>query len=113
MRGFSLTKYYVIIIREPSHIARWRYDYAKGNLLQPDEEKRQRIFQAAVSEFASHKFSEASLNRIVKAAKIPWGSFYQYFEDKEDLYLYVIKEMSKYKWDALKQAGVENMAGDF
>jgi len=77
------------------------------------EEKRQRIFQAAVSEFASHKFSEASLNRIVKAAKIPWGSFYQYFEDKEDLYLYVIKEMSKYKWDALKQAGVENMAGDF
>ena len=55
------------------------------------EEKRQRIFQAAVSEFASHKFSEASLNRIVKAAKIPWGSFYQYFEDKEDLYLYVIK----------------------
>jgi AcrR family transcriptional regulator len=77
------------------------------------EEKRQRIFQAAVSEFASHKFSEASLNRIVKAAKIPWGSFYQYFEDKEDLYLYVIKEMSKYKWDALKQAGVENMVGDF
>ncbi len=77
------------------------------------EEKKQRIFQAAVQEFASHKFSEASLNRIVKTAKIPWGSFYQYFDNKEDLYLYVIKELSKYKWDALEQAGVDNIDGDF
>ncbi|HHW55324.1 MAG: TetR/AcrR family transcriptional regulator [bacterium] len=77
------------------------------------EEKKRRIFQAAVQEFASHKFSEASLNRIVKTAKIPWGSFYQYFDNKEDLYLYIIKELSKYKWDALEQAGVDNIDGDF
>lgn len=77
------------------------------------EEKKRRIFQAAVQEFASHKFSEASLNRIVKTAKIPWGSFYQYFDNKEDLYLYIIKELSKYKWDALEQAGVEDIDKDF
>jgi TetR/AcrR family transcriptional regulator len=78
-----------------------------------NEEKRQGIFKADVREFATRKFSEASLNQIVKAAKIPWGSFYQYFDDKEDLYLYVIEEISKYKWDALKQVGVEDVDGDF
>lgn len=78
-----------------------------------NEEKRQKIFKAVVREFATRKFSEASLNQIVKAAKIPWGSFYQYFDDKEDLYLYVIEEISKYKWDALKQVGVEDVDGDF
>lgn len=77
------------------------------------EEKKQRIFEAAVQEFASRKFSEASLNQIVKAAKIPWGSFYQYFDGKEDPYLYVIKEISRDKWDALEQAGAEDMDGDF
>jgi len=78
-----------------------------------NEEKRQKVFKAAVREFATRKFSEASLNQIVKAAKIPWGSFYQYFDGKEDLYLYVIEEISKYKWDALKQVGVEDVDGDF
>jgi len=77
------------------------------------DEKKQRIFAAAVKEFASRKFSEASLNQIVKAAEIPWGSFYQYFDDKEDLYCYVIKEISRVKWDALEQAGVEDTEGDF
>jgi len=77
------------------------------------DEKKKRILEAAVQEFASRKFSEASLNQIVKTAKIPWGSFYQYFDGKEDLYLYIIQEMSKYKWDTLKQAGVEDIDGDF
>src|SRR5690554_981054 len=77
------------------------------------EEKKQRIFEAAVWEFASRKFSEASLNQIVKAAKIPWGSFYQYFDGKEDLYLYVIKKMSRDKKDALEEAGTKDMEGDF
>ncbi|MTI48607.1 MAG: TetR/AcrR family transcriptional regulator [Firmicutes bacterium] len=77
------------------------------------DEKKQRIFEAAVQEFASRKFSEASLNQIVKAAKIPWGSFYQYFDGKEDIYLYVIKEMSRDKWDTLEKADVEEMYTDF
>jgi len=59
------------------------------------EEKKKRIFDAAVQEFSTRRFSEASLNQIVKAAKIPWGSFYQYFNDKEDIYLYMTGEISK------------------
>lgn len=66
-------------------------------------EKRARILEAAVDEFAEHRFSEASINRIVKAAGIPRGSFYQYFADKEDVYLLVIKEIVKEKMEVFSR----------
>jgi AcrR family transcriptional regulator len=66
------------------------------------EEKKQRIFQAAVREFADRRFSEASINQIIKKAAIPRGSFYQYFAGKEELYLYVLQEISKAKLDIYK-----------
>ncbi|MDR1536550.1 MAG: TetR/AcrR family transcriptional regulator [Clostridiales bacterium] len=66
------------------------------------DEKKQRIFYAAVQEFSKCSFSEASLNQIVKTAKIPWGSFYQYFENKEDIFSYVIETIMK-KIEILEQ----------
>ena len=69
------------------------------------EEKRLRIFHAAVAEFSQQPFSQASINRIVKDAGIPRGSFYQYFADKEDLYLYVITEIGREKMAAVHAAG--------
>ncbi|MGE5398155.1 MAG: TetR/AcrR family transcriptional regulator [Chitinophagales bacterium] len=59
------------------------------------EEKKKRIFDAAVQEFSTQRFSDASINQIIKNAGIPKGSFYQYFADKEDIYLYMVEEMSK------------------
>ena len=35
---------------------------------------------------------EASIANIVKLADIPRGSFYQYFEDKEDLYFITLRQ---------------------
>lgn len=61
------------------------------------DEKKSRIFDAALHEFSTHSFSEASLNQIIKNADIPKGSFYQYFENKEDLYLYMIEVVAKEK----------------
>ncbi|MTI95772.1 MAG: TetR/AcrR family transcriptional regulator [Firmicutes bacterium] len=62
-----------------------------------DAVKKQSIFDAAVSEFAARRFSEASINQIVRDAGISRGSFYQYFDGKEDLYLYVLGEIGKEK----------------
>ncbi len=62
-----------------------------------NEGKKQRIFDAAVQEFSTCSFSDASINQIIKTAGIPRGSFYQYFNDKEDLYLYMIEEISNQK----------------
>jgi len=61
------------------------------------DDKKRRIFYAAVCEFSSKRFSEASINSIVKAALIPRGSFYQYFNNKEDIYLYMLNEIGKEK----------------
>ncbi|MBR3645931.1 MAG: TetR/AcrR family transcriptional regulator [Lachnospiraceae bacterium] len=55
-------------------------------------EKQLRICEAAQKEFASTPFEEASINKIIKEADIPRGSFYQYFEDKLDLFDYCFEK---------------------
>jgi AcrR family transcriptional regulator len=67
------------------------------------EEKRRRIFDAAVEEFSQKSFSSASINRIVQAAGIPRGSFYQYFAGKEDIYLYVAKIIGEEKLEIFRR----------
>lgn len=59
------------------------------------EEKKQTLIQAGKNEFSRVSLAEASIANIVKEAKIPRGSFYQYFYDKEDLYFYLLTEMAK------------------
>jgi AcrR family transcriptional regulator len=51
--------------------------------------QQQAILRAALEEFAAHGFHDASLNRVIEAARISKGSMYYYFDGKEDLYAYV------------------------
>lgn len=67
----------------------------KNTFYNLSDEKKGRIFDAALQEFSTRTFSQASLNQIIKNAGIPKGSFYQYFDNKEDLYLYMIEVVSK------------------
>ena len=53
--------------------------------------KREKLLRAAVAEFARRPYGEVSINRIIQAAEIPRGSFYQYFADKTDLFRYVLQ----------------------
>ena len=70
------------------------------------EEKRQRIVDAAVDEFCVVAFEAASVNRIVKAAGIAKGSFYQYFDDLFDLFRWLLLEhLSANKMRFLAQQG--------
>jgi len=62
-----------------------------------DDEKKQRIEEASIQEFAYHTYEEIKLSRIIKAAKIPRGSFYQYFEDKKDLYIHIFGKIAEEK----------------
>jgi AcrR family transcriptional regulator len=52
-------------------------------------EKRDSIVRAAVAEFAEQGYQRASLNSIVKRLGISKGSLYQYFDNKEALFLHV------------------------
>jgi AcrR family transcriptional regulator len=53
-------------------------------------EKRETIMNAAIEEFAEYGLENASTNRIVKNSGIAKGSFYQYFEDKQDVFMYML-----------------------
>ncbi len=59
----------------------------------PDE-KRRRIFIAIYDELKRVPFPEMSINQVIKNAGIPRGSFYQYFENKEDAFEYFVTEIS-------------------
>lgn len=74
--------------------------------------KKQRIFDAAVQEFSTRRFSEASINQIVKAAGIPRGSFYQYFSDKEDIFRYMFEEIVREKREIILCADVLDSDAD-
>jgi AcrR family transcriptional regulator len=54
------------------------------------EEKRNTIINAAIEEFAEYGLENASTNRIVANSGISKGSFYQYFEDKRDVFMYLL-----------------------
>lgn len=53
--------------------------------------KRDRFIEIAIEEFAANDYQTASISRIVAEAGIAKGSFYQYFENKEDLYSYLLE----------------------
>lgn len=75
----------------------------KSTFYNLNDEKKGRIFDAALQEFSIRTFSQASLNQIIKNAGIPKGSFYQYFDNKEDLYLYMMEVASKEKIELFNQ----------
>lgn len=69
----------------------------KSTFFNLPEDKRNKIIEAAIDEFAENSYRQASINRIVEKAGIAKGSFYQYFEDKKDLYKFIIEVSAQQK----------------
>ncbi len=67
------------------------------------EEKRNKIINISLLEFAQHSYRVASLSRIVEKAGIAKGSMYQYFKNKKGLYLYLIDFTTNRKLSYLDQ----------
>lgn len=59
------------------------------------EEKKERLMRAAVTEFTRAPFAKASISNIIQIAEIPRGSFYQYFEDKQDIFQYMLANLGE------------------
>ena len=57
----------------------------KETFLKLSEDKKSKIIKAAKKEFKRVPIEQASIKNIVEDAEIARGSFYQYFESKEDL----------------------------
>lgn len=67
----------------------------KQTFINLPNDKKEILIHAAMKEFSRAPLFEASIANIVKEAGIPRGSFYQYFEDKEDLYYFLLNEYSQ------------------
>ncbi len=61
--------------------------YCKPTFNNIPEEKRRKILDVAVMEFANHGFENANINVIAKKAEVSVGSLYKYFDTKTDLFL--------------------------
>ena len=73
--------------------------------------KKERLLRAAVEEFARKPFNQVSINRIIQAAEIPRGSFYQYFTDKADLFQHILSYFSRHL-EKTVLAGLDACGGD-
>ncbi|KGK82246.1 TetR family transcriptional regulator [Clostridium sp. HMP27] len=60
-----------------------------------ETEKRERIINAALKEFAQNGYERASTNEIIKEANISKGSLFNYFKSKKDLYLYLFERITE------------------
>ncbi len=69
----------------------------KSTFFKLTEQKQDRLIAAAMQEFAKATFEEVKIAAIIKAAGVPRSSFYDYFEDKEDVYLYLLSTIKKQK----------------
>lgn len=65
-------------------------DYFKEAFKKVSEEKRNKILDTAIVEFAEHGFESANINNIALNSGVSVGSMYKYFDNKEDLFLTII-----------------------
>lgn len=72
------------------------------------KEKQARLMEASWAEVTQFRFTDISINRIISAARISRGSFYQYFVDKDDLIRYLLQEIRGYFLEILRQVLIEN-----
>ncbi|HEX3760971.1 MAG TPA: TetR/AcrR family transcriptional regulator [Kofleriaceae bacterium] len=73
--------------------------------------RRDRLVAQAIAEFAERSYTEASLSRIARRSGIAKGSFYQYFENKLDLYRYLLGDEAARRKRAF--IGAIDVGGEF
>jgi len=85
----------------------------KQTFLNLSEEKRKALLEIALDEFANNDYNTASISKIVEKAGIAKGSIYQYFEDKQDLFLYLLDFANKEMMGVIQQTPPPNPTANF
>ena len=67
----------------------------KQTFYQLADTKRKTFLQEAYKEFSLHSFQAASVTNLVKSLGIAKGSVYQYFENKEELYNFLVNDADR------------------
>ncbi len=75
--------------------------------------KQASVMAAAIDEFSKRNVEEAKLSNIVRTAGIPRGSIYQYFANKDDLYVYVFERLREERREYTKAAFDDYLTSPF
>ena len=75
-------------------------------------ERKNELIEAALDEFSTHSYENASLNKIIKNAGISKGTFYYHFEDKKALYLFLNESAYQVQIE-YQDKRMKELAGDF
>lgn len=65
--------------------------------------RERELIDAALDEFTTKSYDNASLNNIIRNAGISKGTFYYHFNDKQALYLYLLDYGVRAKWAFIKK----------
>ena len=85
----------------------------KQTFLNLPEEKRKAFIETALDEFANNDYNTASVSKIVEKAGIAKGSVYQYFEDKQDLFMYLLDVSNQEMLGVIQQSPPPDPHADF
>jgi AcrR family transcriptional regulator len=67
----------------------------KKTFLNLPDDKKLNIIDKIYDAFIENDYNDVTIREITKRTGISIGSFYQYFDDKDDIYLYLLTEMEK------------------
>ena len=85
----------------------------KQTFLNLPDEKRKAFLETALDEFANNDYNTASISKIVEKAGIAKGSVYQYFEDKQDLFMYLLDYANKEMMGVIQSTPPPDPDADF
>ena len=77
------------------------------------KEKQNTIINAAMSVFAHNDYKRATIDEIIKQAKISKGLLFHYFENKKGLYLYIYNYAEKFLIDEMQKSYDETQTDFF
>lgn len=80
----------------------------KKTFLNLSKEKQNIIIEASLKEFKRVLLKDASINKIIKDAQISRGSFYNYFNDINDIYFYSLNEYKGKLISLIKEILIKN-----
>lgn len=75
-------------------------------------DKKQRILDACILEFAEKGYENASTNTIVKDAEISKGILFHYFGNKKSLFLYVVEYSIQFLITEYQKYPLQQRSGD-
>lgn len=67
-----------------------RNKFHKDTFDKTTEDRRKKVLEVAIAEFASKGYNATSINDISRKASISIGAMYSYFASKEDLFLSIV-----------------------